>query len=201
MRWTSPRAGPSASRCSTRGNWPCTRRCSGYARGCRSRDFRIDSDNGSGFINAHLLRYCEAEGITFTRGRAYRKDDQAHVERKNHTAVRLLVGYGRYEGEEALEQLRRIYALSRLHINGRLPAMKLISKERDGAKATKEYDEPKTPLERAVAAGAIRGEARARFEEALADRGPLGLRRRMDAEIDRLWRSRATGTRPSAAAS
>ncbi len=28
----------------------------------------IDSDNGSEFINSHLRRYCDAEGITLTRG-------------------------------------------------------------------------------------------------------------------------------------
>ena len=90
----------------------------------------IDSDNGSEFINNHLKRYCDAEEITFTRGRAYHRDDQAHVEQKNYTAVRLLVGYGRYEGPEALEQLRRVYALSRLHINGWLP---VIEAHRQGA--------------------------------------------------------------------
>ncbi len=123
----------------------------------------IDSDNGSEFINAHLKRYCDTEGITFTRGRAYHKDDQAHVEQKNYTAVRLLVGYGRYEGQEAVEQLRRIYALSRLQINGWLPVMKLIGKERDGARVTKRYDEPKTPFERAIASEAMSHEARAGF--------------------------------------
>lgn len=80
----------------------------------------IDSDNGAEFIDAHPLRYREAEGVTSTGCRAYRKDDQAHVERKNYTAVRQLVGYDRYGGEEAAERLRRVYALSRLHI--RVPA-------------------------------------------------------------------------------
>ena len=161
----------------------------------------IDSDNGSEFINAHLKRYCEAEQITFTRGRAYHKDDQAHVEQKNYTAVRLLVGYGRYEGEEAVEQLRRIYSLSRPHLNGWLPVMKLIGKERDGARVTKRYDEPKTPFERVIASGVICDQVRAGFEAVLGARGPLSLKRRLDAEIERLWRLRAADTRPVAAAS
>ncbi len=160
----------------------------------------IDSDNGSEFINGHLKRYCDAREITFTRGRAYHKDDQAHVEQKNYTAVRLLVGYGRYEGQQTLEQLWRIYALSRLHINGWLPVMKLIGKERDGARVTKCYDEPKTPFERVIALGVMSAEARAGFQTELSERGPLGLKRRLDAEIDQLWRLRAEGTRTSAAA-
>jgi hypothetical protein len=32
----------------------------------------IDSDNGSGFINADLLQYCQQERLTFTRSRPYR---------------------------------------------------------------------------------------------------------------------------------
>jgi hypothetical protein len=43
----------------------------------------IDSDNGSEFINAHLIRYCEKEHITFTRSRPYRKNDSCFVEQKN----------------------------------------------------------------------------------------------------------------------
>jgi transposase InsO family protein len=46
----------------------------------------IDSDNGSEFINDHLLRYCQAQGIQFTRGRPYKKDDNAHIEQKNWDA-------------------------------------------------------------------------------------------------------------------
>jgi hypothetical protein len=57
----------------------------------------IDSDNGSEFINAHLYDYCLAEKITFTRGRPGNKNDGAHVEQKNRTHVRSLVGYLRFD--------------------------------------------------------------------------------------------------------
>ncbi len=53
----------------------------------------IDSDNGSEFINAHLLRYCRRQQIQFTRGRPYKKDDNAHIEQKNWTPVRKLMGW------------------------------------------------------------------------------------------------------------
>jgi len=42
----------------------------------------LDTDNGSEFINYELLRYCQEEQITFTRSRAYRKNDQAHVKKR-----------------------------------------------------------------------------------------------------------------------
>jgi len=61
----------------------------------------LDTDNGGEFINHEMLRYCEREKITFTRARTYKKNDQAHVEHKNGSVVRRLVGYDRYEGVQA----------------------------------------------------------------------------------------------------
>ena len=62
----------------------------------------IDSDNGSEFLNWHLHRYCKDDGITFTRSRPYKKNDNAHVEQKNDTAIRKMVGYHRYDTPEQL---------------------------------------------------------------------------------------------------
>ncbi len=53
----------------------------------------FDTDNGSEFINHDVLKYCDDNKITFTRSRAYRKNDQAHVEQKNGSIVRRTVGY------------------------------------------------------------------------------------------------------------
>lgn len=69
----------------------------------------LDTDNGSEFINSELIAYCEREKITFTRGRAYKKNDQCFVEQKNGVVVRQLVGYDRFEGEMAYLQLRELY--------------------------------------------------------------------------------------------
>ena len=63
----------------------------------------LDSDNGGEFINQHLFAYCQREEITFTRSRSYKKNDSCHVEQKNWTVVRRLIGYDRYNSREALE--------------------------------------------------------------------------------------------------
>ena len=55
----------------------------------------LDSDNGSEFINWHLRHWCEENQIQLTRGRPYKKDDNAHVEQKNWTHVRKLLGWDR----------------------------------------------------------------------------------------------------------
>ncbi|MGH3503152.1 MAG: integrase catalytic domain-containing protein [Nocardioidaceae bacterium] len=111
----------------------------------------IDSDNGAEFINAHLLRYCQHNTITFTRSRPGRKNDGAHVEQKNWSVVRQAVGYHRYDTPAELEILNDIYALLRLQINFFSPQQKLIAKTRVGAKVTKRYDTAKTPYQRAMA--------------------------------------------------
>ena len=108
----------------------------------------IDSDNGSEFLNAHLVRYCKGLEVQFTRGRPYKKDDNAHIEQKNWTHVRKLVGYERYDTEAAVAALNAVYAELRLFQNLFLPTVKLVRKERVGARTRRRYDTPQTPLDR-----------------------------------------------------
>ncbi len=69
----------------------------------------IDSDNGTEFINQHLWDYCQAHEIQFTRGRPYKKDDNAHIEQKNWTHVRKLLGYVRYDSAAAQAAIHALY--------------------------------------------------------------------------------------------
>lgn len=110
----------------------------------------VDTDNGSEFINYELLKYCEHKHITFTRSRPYKKNDQAHVEEKNGSIIRRLIGYDRYEGEIAWSALTELYSILRLYINFFQPSLKLRSKERNGAKIVKKYDLAKTPYQRLI---------------------------------------------------
>ena len=145
----------------------------------------LDSDNGSEFLNDHLVRYCQEEKLTFTRCRPYKKNDQAHVEQKNWSVVRQLIGYDRYKGSIALAQMERVYEVVRVYVNAYQPVMKLIGKERVGEKVRKRYDVPKTPYHRAMEAGVML--AQTQFESQIQAQGPMALRRRLDAELDRLW--------------
>jgi hypothetical protein len=108
----------------------------------------IDTDNGSEFINHALVQFCSDNNITFTRSRKYKKNDQAHVEEKNGSIVRRLVGYDRFEGVDAQQALTELYANVRLYVNFFQPSLKLLSKSRDGSKVTKKYDSAKTPCQR-----------------------------------------------------
>jgi len=110
----------------------------------------IDSDNGSEFINHHLFNYCQANKITFTRSRSGHSNDGAHVEQKNWTHVRELVGYLRYDTLAELALLNEIWELDRVFTNYLLPQQKLVFKQRNGAKVTKRYDTATTPHQRAI---------------------------------------------------
>jgi len=147
----------------------------------------IDSDNGSEFLNDQLLRYCEGEHLTFTRSRPYWKNDQAHVEQKNWSVVRRQLGYARYESREALAQLNAVYELLGPWVNHWQPAMKLVGKERDGAKVIKRYDVPQTPYQRVLATVELSPEARTRLEAAHTAVGPVALRRRLGEAIRQFW--------------
>ena len=109
----------------------------------------IDSDNGSEFINDHLFRYCQARAVQFTRGRPYKKDDNAHIEQKNWTHVRRLLGYVRYDTEAAREAINDLYRNElRLFENLFLPSVKLAKKERVGSRLRRHYEAPQTPFQR-----------------------------------------------------
>ncbi len=113
----------------------------------------LDSDNGAEFITGTLYDYCHAHEIQFTRGRPYKKDDNAHVEQKNWTHVRKLLGYLRYDSPAALAAINDLYRHElRLFQNLFLPSVKLVGKLRVGSRLRRRYDAPRTPLERVQAA-------------------------------------------------
>ncbi|MFT3861408.1 integrase catalytic domain-containing protein [Micropruina sp.] len=116
----------------------------------------IDSDNGSEFINHHLLAYCEQRQITFTRGRAGKKNDGCYVEQKNWARVRELVGYYRYDTAGELDLLNQIWELDDAFANYFLPSLKLKTKTREGAKVVKKYHQAATPHQRALTHPATR---------------------------------------------
>lgn len=107
----------------------------------------LDSDNGGEFINAHLFNYCKDNEITFTRTRAYKKNDNCHVEQKNWSVIRRSVGYMRHDTPEELTVLNELYGHLRLYVNFFQPVMKLKEKTRAGSRVTRKYHAPKTPYQ------------------------------------------------------
>jgi hypothetical protein len=148
----------------------------------------LDSDNGSEFINHHLYTYCHREGITFTRSRSYKKNDSCHVEQKNWSVVRRLVGYDRYKSHAALEALNRAYQVLHLYTNFFQPTMKLVSKTRHGARVHKVYDVAKTPYQRLLECGLLTQAKRTELAAIYHGLNPVRLLCQINGHLEQLWK-------------
>jgi transposase InsO family protein len=160
----------------------------------------IDSDNGSEFINAHFLEWCTARRITFTRSRPGNKNDGCHVEQKNWTHVRELVGYLRFDTEAELTLLNRIWAIDRSFTNLLLTQQKLVESTRVGAKVTKRHDAASSPYQRLLAADVLSPAKKASLTRARNTLHPGQVQReieRLCTQLERLALSK-TGPPPRA---
>lgn len=112
----------------------------------------FDCDNGSEFLNWHLINYFTANrkrAVQFTRSRPYRKNDNAHVEQKNWSHVRHLFGYDRFDNPRLVDLMNDLYSQEwNLYQNHFMPSQKLLKKEKINSKYRRQYDKPKTPYER-----------------------------------------------------
>ena len=146
----------------------------------------IDSDHGGEFINRQLVRYCAGQEppVAFTRSRPYRKNDQAHIEQKNFTNVRLWFGYERHDRPEVWPLVNALCRgpLDQL-LNWFLPTMKLAEKERVGSKVVRRYGPTQTPLERVLACAEVGAETKARLRAEKAAQNPFAVRREVDRQL------------------
>ena len=140
----------------------------------------LDSDNGSEFINETLYSFCQAQKITFTRSRPYRKNDSCFVEQKNYTVVRRAVGYQRCDTDTQLQLLNQLYEPLDLYTNFFQPSMKLQSKERHGARVKKKYDTARTPYQRLLNSSFIKEETKRQLRARYHSLNPAQLKRQIE---------------------
>jgi hypothetical protein len=111
----------------------------------------FDGDNGSEFLNWHLIRYLKERDknpVQFTRSRPYRKNDNAHVEQKNWTHVRHLFGYDRFDRACLVAMMNDLYKNEWSHmVNYFYPSMQLKEKIKIKSKYIRKYNKPKTPYQ------------------------------------------------------
>lgn len=150
---------------------------------CKRLPFAIrglDSDNGSAFINHHMVAYCNEQRITFTRSRPWRKNDSCYVEQKNWSVVRRHVGYARYETNEACRLLNELYLVLHDYNNFFMPSMKLKEKIRNGAKVKKYYDTPRTPYMRLLESNKVSKTIKEQLKRHYAQLNPAELKRQIE---------------------
>ncbi len=152
----------------------------------------IDSDNGSEFINNRLLAFCQqrpaGHTIQFTRSRPYKKDDNAHIEQKNWTHVRKLMGWDRYDTAKAQEAANQLYDELRIFQNLFRPSMKLRCKIRIGSRLIRRYDTPRTPFERVVESRKGDPKKLAALKHTLKTTDPFELSTRIDQQLQRIYK-------------
>jgi len=148
----------------------------------------IDSDNGSEFINHHLWKYCDDQDIQFTRSRPYKKDDNAHVEQKNWTHVRRLVGWDRYDSPQALEAMNELYGEElRLFLNLFQPSVKRKGTWRRGARKRRLYDRPQTPLDRLLVSQELDQGKLLELKTLREQTDPFELSETVNQKLERIW--------------
>ncbi len=148
----------------------------------------IDSDNGSEFLNAHLIRYCKHRDLKFTRSRPYKKDDNAHIEQKHWTHVRKLMGYDRFDSPRALAAMNDLYPHEwSTMMNLFQPSVKLIRKVRQGSRLTRQYDAPQTPLDRLLAAKWGDAAKIAGFVRLRQTTNPFDLAAKIEHKVEKIW--------------
>jgi hypothetical protein len=148
----------------------------------------VDCDNGSEFINWNLRTWCQGQNIQLTRGRPYKKDDNAHVEQKNWTPVRKLLGWDRYDSVAAIEAINDLYRQElRWLLNLYLPSVKLVKKTRVGSKLRRVYDAPQTPRERGARSGYAEASRLAELTKLQRRSDPFELARSIDRKRKRIY--------------
>jgi hypothetical protein len=151
----------------------------------------IDSDNGEEFINYHLLYYCRSSRpqIAFTRSRVNKKNDNPHVEQKNWTHVRALLGWQRFDSTEAQSALNALYAKDlQWFQNAFQPSLKLKSKVHIGSKTKRTYERAKTPLDRLIDAGSYHRPKVNVWKTLRASLDPFALSETIDRKLAQLSR-------------
>jgi len=146
----------------------------------------FDVDNGSEFLNRFLWRYFfdRPEPVGFCRARPYHKDDQAHVEQKNWTHVRQLLGYDRLEDPALVALINDLYrnAWDPYH-NFFRPSMKLQHKHRIRARTVKRHDRPRTPYQRLLDCPNIAADRKQRLREQFAALDPFQLKKNIEQKL------------------
>lgn len=148
----------------------------------------IDSDNDSAFLNAHLIKYSQQQGLEFTRSRPMRKNDNAYIEQKNYTHVRRPLGYLRYDTEEELRIINDLYRKElRLFKNFFQPVMKLKKKERIDGRLRRKYEEAKTPYQRLLESGQLSDVQQNALKRVYRSLDPVQIKKNMDRKLDSLY--------------
>lgn len=159
----------------------------------------FDSDNGSEFINWHLLSYFRNRAdkpVIFTRSRPYHKNDNAHVEQKNYPHTRQLLGYDRIECIEAMAPINALYGLWGYYQNFFCANLKIKEKKRVGSRIVKTYEPAQTPWERLQQALPADDPRIQSFREIFTQLNPFTVKKEIEKRLLSLQKTLRRSSRP-----
>lgn len=160
----------------------------------------FDCDNGSEFLNWHLVRYLQERkpAVAFTRSRPYHKNDNGHVEQKNWTHVRQLLGYDRLDDPKMIDRINTIYRdIWEPFHNFFCPSARLITKHRYGAKLTRKHDTPQTPCDRLLASDQLTQKAKRQLKAQRRKLNPFQLQRELQKQLKPILVEARRSSRPT----
>jgi len=145
------------------------------------------ADNGSEFLNWPLYEYLTGHPwrrVSFTRSRAYRKNDNAHVEQKNWTHVRQLFGHDRFEHPQLVGLMNDLYTQEWSQFQNHFrPTLKLHSRDKCGSRTIRRYENPQTPYARLLKSPQISPTVKARLKAQHAQLNPFILKKNIEQKL------------------
>jgi hypothetical protein len=161
----------------------------------------VHSDNGSEFLNDHLIRFWkqQVEAVILTRGRPHHKNDQRFVEQKNDTLIRHFFGYERFDTVGHTVLMNLLYQKMGLFYHFFQPVMRLVEKrmvsQGDGKqRLQRRHDRARTPYERLCETGVLSPEKQLKLDALRERTNPRQLRREIYQMLELLFSlPKATG--------
>lgn len=148
----------------------------------------LHSDNGSEFLNNHLVRIWgeEITGLTLSRSRPYQKNDNRFVEQKNATLVRAFLGQIRLDTPAQTDALNALYDQMWVYYNVFQPVLRLREKAHSEQRIIRRWDIAQTPLARLLPTDVVTAAERLRLERIRTSINPRTLRRQIYHDLERL---------------
>jgi hypothetical protein len=147
----------------------------------------LDPDSGTEFLNWHLVRWTQGQGVALTRARAYMKNDHARIEQKNYVNVRRFVGYARYETPRAVATLNELYEALEDYLNFFVPSMKCLAKVKlPNGRTKRRYDSAQTAFARVLGSPDVGADVKARLQSKYGTLSMVELKQKIDALLKKL---------------
>jgi hypothetical protein len=156
----------------------------------------IHPDNGSEFLNDHLLRFWQekVKGVILSRSRPFHKNDNRFVEQKNSTLVRAYLGSARFDTAQQTKAINQLYEKMWLYYNFFQPVMRLVDKTLDPSppgegqpsRLRRRFDRARTPLDRLCETDAISEQQKAQLRALHDQTNPRQLRREIYQLLDEI---------------